>query len=157
MKEKLKKGFKKTIITTNSEGHILNKEDKTHTYVAGNPEEFYLVYASLIVGLKRDANPPIAIFAFLLERYNGGHEFGLNKYIKETIKKELNIKAESTLYLALNELVEGNYLIKIPNAQSTYMINPSYAWKGNSIERKKSVKIYLTYKDEINKNGDNDK
>jgi predicted transcriptional regulator len=60
----------------------------------------------------------------------------------KSIAEALKI-TERSVISSLNELVENNIIIKVPNVtdkrRNDYFVNPMAAWRGNSFARKKSL------------------
>ena len=63
----------------------------------------------------------------------------------KTIAEELEM-TERSVISSLKELVDNNIIIKVDHPsdrrRNDYFINPTAAWKGNSIKRNKSIKAH---------------
>ena len=78
----------------------------------------------------------IELFAYLVSHYSDGTLFTINKVLKNEIVKQTG-KALSSYNNSTSILLKLNLIYKAqPNTQ-TYKINPKYAFKGSSSERKK--------------------
>ena len=116
---------------------------KTVPYVANSREEFYLVYASFIGLIVENTfeKAEIQVYAYLLQYYGAGKPFALIKSIKEDIAKITNLKVGTidNVLQTLRTKPENPVLFR--TAKSTYVLNPRYAFQGNSTDRTKAMKI----------------
>lgn len=148
MKKKahLKKGNTQTIVYVDKlTGEILDTITNTSTYLADTKEEFYLMYSSMILILKRSSDVKVKLFAALLERYGKGQEFSMSKSLKIIIAQETGCKPRS-FDTAFSFLVKENIIVRI--SSQLYRVNPRHAFQGSSSDRNVHLKaiIELGYK-----------
>lgn len=103
-----------------------------------NPSEFCLVYSGLwnvILG-----NPlskaDIELLSFLLAKYSDGTPFNISSFVKGEVAKYTG-KAVTSYNNSTAKLLKYGLIFKVDNR--VYKINPRYAFKGSSYNRKKAV------------------
>ena len=68
-----------TVDIIDDDGVIIDSSINKINYVAGSKEEFFLMYASFLVYLKRSPDLKVALFASLCQRYADGKEFVMGR------------------------------------------------------------------------------
>lgn len=121
-------------------GEIIDQKMNTTNYLANTKEEFYLMYASMVVILKQSSDIKMKLFASLLERYSSGQEFAMNGSLKELIAKETNCNARS-FDNAFTFLVKNNIIVKI--SSSLYKVNPRHVFQGSTHTRNQELKAII--------------
>lgn len=130
----------KTVFVNPETGEVLNVETSSTVKTITSKiktDKFWFIYSSLITLLKGD-NPTrtaISIFAIILGRY-GSTEVGITKHIKQEIALNVDISLKS-VERCIAELVDCKLLIH--TGRSTYLVNPEYAYIGNSNSRKELI------------------
>ena len=144
MKKHVKTSIDNRYTVIDSEtGEILDEQIIKHTYLAGSKEQFYIGYVKLLSVFQDISGPAIKVYAYLLERYNAGIMIGINKALKNEIKKRINASGDSTVNNALTELVKIGLLYKQKDVYGAYFINPRYAFKGSTSDRDKLLKTVI--------------
>ena len=141
MKPHLKTGFKERTTVINEDGEILEENVKTHTYVTGDKEQFFLGYVSLLSMFYSELGlPEIKVYSYILQNYSTVDEFALIKHLKDKMVIKTGLKI-GTINNSLYRLVEKRLLYT--TSRSVYKINPRFAFKGSSEDRKKQIKLML--------------
>lgn len=139
VKEHLKTSVREFHYTEESE----EPEVKEIKYLAGSEGEFFMIYASLISMIEVNLSlPEIKVYCYLLRSHKMGTSIALNKTVKQEIADAHNIKS-GTVNNALGELVKKKLIYRI--GTGTYKLNPRFAFKGNSVDRKKMLKFVLEH------------
>lgn len=111
-------------------------------YIADNRKDFFLVYASFIgIMIKGLSLAEIKVFAYLLSTYNSGTSIALIKSIKQEIMDNTGLKSLGTISNTISSLTKTKphpLLHKVAN--STYKLNPRYAYKGSVRDRDNELK-----------------
>lgn len=104
-----------------------------------NPDDFALIYAGLwdvILG-----NPlskaDIEMFGYLIQNYADGTPFTITNYIKKCVAGKAN--KSITTYDRTTAVLLRHQLIFSVDGKRTYKINPRYAYKGSSNNRKSAL------------------
>lgn len=132
-----------TVITRNIDsetGEILDETINKNKYIANSAEEFYLMYSSMVLILKKSTDVRMKLFAALLERYSKGQEFSIPKSLKEILAKEVDCSARS-FDSAITSLAEDMVIIRTD--RSLYRINPRHVFQGSSNERNGQLKAVI--------------
>ena len=135
MKANRKVITKEVTHVVNKEGESLDVTVKEYDILAGDKEEFFLCFVSLLSMFKEISGPSIKVFAYLLLNNNSGVPIAINKGIKEIIAEWIKIKSIGTIDNALLELTKNNMLIRKKETRGVYMINPRYAFYGSKKDR----------------------
>jgi hypothetical protein len=121
-------------------GEILDKTLNKITYLANSKEQFYLMYSSMVLILKKSSDSRMQMFASLLERYGRGQEFYLGNTLKSIISKETKCSPR-TLERAFTSLIKDNIIVKV--GLRCYRINPRHIFKGSRKNRNKALKAII--------------
>ena len=142
MKESfLKTGYSSTDTIIDGEtGEILDVLSNKTTYLANSKEQFYLMYSSMVLIMKKSYDVRIKLFASLLERYSQGQEFSMSKSLKYVIARETDCKSRS-LDSAFTYLIKNNIIVKI--APMLYRVNPRHVFQGSSSDRNAELKAIM--------------
>lgn len=142
MKESfLRTGYSSTdTIIDRETGEILDILSNKTTYLANTKEQFYLMYSSMVLIMKKSYDVRIKLFASLLERYSQGQEFSMSKSLKDVIARETYCKPRS-LDSAFTYLVKNNIIVRI--APMLYRVNPRHVFQGSSSERNAELKAII--------------
>lgn len=120
-------------------GEIMDESIKK-VQVVVNPDEFALIYAGLwdvILG-KPLSKSDIELLAYLIKRYSDGTMFTVNTPLKNDVARETG-KSTTSYNNSTRKLLDHNLIIRLPNSKRTYVLNPRYAFKGSSTNRKKAL------------------
>ena len=129
-------------------GEILQEdvEINSHKYIAKTKEEFFLTYVYLLDALRNELSmPEVKIYADLLKNYKSDVKFALNKALKQDMADNLNLKL-GTVNNSITNLVKKNLIFRI--TEGVFMLNPKYAFRGSSNDRKKQIIMTLEYNPE---------
>lgn len=141
MKKHLKTTFTNSTITVDSEtGEVIDYDVNETKILAGSKEEFWIIYSSMILIMKKSKDVKMKLLASLFERYSKGQEFSLNASFKQIIADEVGCSARS-LDNAFTELVREQIIVKLH--KQLYRINPRHVFQGSSSERNKQLKVVL--------------
>lgn len=138
----------KTKVVDKESGELLSEdvELKSHSYIAKNNEEFFLVYTNLLNQFAVNlSSPEVKVYCQLLMSYHSDTEFALIKSLKEKIGEKIGLKL-GTVNNALGSLCEKGLVIRIN--KSLFQLNPLYAFKGSTKNRNKALSIILKYNNE---------
>jgi len=137
----LKTGYTETnTVIDGDSGEILDVIINKTTYLANSKEEFYLMYASMVLIMKGSSDVKMKLFAALLERYSQGQEFSMSKGLKDVIANETGCKARS-LDTAFTELIRKNVIVRI--GKQLYKVNPRHVFKGPTSIRNQHLKSII--------------
>ena len=142
----MEKSFLKTGNTTITErldvetGEVVETLINKTSYIANSAEEFFLMYASMVLILKGSTDVRMKLFAALLERYSKGQEFSLSKSLKEILAKETNCSPRS-FDSSITSLVNDNIIVRIDH--SLYRVNPRHVFQGSTSERNNKLKALI--------------
>ena len=124
-------------------GELMNMPvANTFEYIAGDRDDFYLVYSKLISLIIEDdlSRPEIKVYAYLLKTFGVGVPIALIKSIKEDMSVIMKIKT-STIDNAISKLSTRSTPLIFRKDKSVYYLNPRFGLKGSSSEREKQMKI----------------
>jgi len=150
----MKKSFLKTgVVSTENfvdaeTGEVLESNVKKFTYLANTKEEFMLLYVSVLPIFLSLSSPAKSVYAYLLSNYDSITVFEIGGAMRALIASKTKIGA-STVANSLTELVREDLLYS--QSKGLYQINPRYAFKGSSEDRKRALKTIIELK---YKNGD---
>jgi hypothetical protein len=114
---------------------------KTHTFVAGDSDTFYLTYVKFLsLVVEELTGPEIKVFTHLLLTYGTGVSIALIKEIKMEISVKTGLKL-STIDNVLSALAKKDIPLIFRKSKSVYYLNPRYAFKGSSSERNNQMRI----------------
>lgn len=113
-------------------------------YMAGDQDEFYLIYSKLISLIIEDdlSGPEIKVYAYLLKTFGVGVPIALIKSIKENMSVIMKIKT-STIDNAISKLSSRPTPLIFRKDKSVYYLNPRFGLKGSSSERNKQMRILI--------------
>lgn len=117
---------------------------KNTGYLTETREIFYMVYAAFW-GVILDNGftiRDVQVFGYLLENYGAGRKIGIPLGIRKDIAERTKM-SEGTVSNVLNKLCktpENNPVLFKTKEKSIYILNPVYAFKGSTNERKGSIK-----------------
>lgn len=113
-------------------------------FMAGDQDEFYLIYSKLISLIIEDdlSGPEIKVYAYLLKTFGVGVPIALIKSIKENMSVIMKIKT-STIDNAISKLSSRPTPLIFRKDKSVYYLNPRFGLKGSSSERNKQMKILI--------------
>lgn len=116
----------------------------TINFIAGDKDEFYLIYSKLISLIIEDdlSGPEIKVYAYLLKTFGVGVPIALIKSIKEDMSTLMKIKT-STIDNAISRLSSRPTPLIFRKDKSVYYLNPRFGLKGSSSERNKQMKILI--------------
>ena len=124
-------------------GEIIESNTNGNTILVGSEEEFYLMYASLVINFLAASNDPaVKLFSGLIKRYSAGQEFELSGYLKGVIAEETNGNVKS-FNNAVTKLKRLKAITEI--VPKIYKINPRFIFKGSSSQRKKNLMAILEF------------
>lgn len=114
----------------------------TVNFIAGDKDEFYLIYSKLISLIIEDdlSGPEIKVYAYLLKTFGVGVPIALIKSIKEDMSTLMKIKT-STIDNAISRLSSRPTPLIFRKDKSVYYLNPRFGLKGSSSERNKQMRI----------------
>jgi len=141
----MKHSFLKTSLTerfreVNTETGEVKENIKQIKFLANSNEEFYLLFSSVLGIFTQMNQAEIRVYAHFLKEYKVGSDIAVPKGIREIIGQSTSLKSGSVAN-ALTQLVEKKLLYTI--SKGIYKINPRYAFKGSTSERKKLMKFIL--------------
>jgi hypothetical protein len=142
----MKKSFLKTASTNTTTivdsetGEVIGSSVNKVTYIANDKDEFYLMYASMVLILKSSSDVKMKLFAALLDRYSQGQEFAMSKSLKDIIAQETDCKPRS-FDSAFTFLLKEKIVFRV--ATNLYKINPRHVFQGSTAERNKALKATL--------------
>lgn len=115
---------------------------KSIDFVAGDRDEFYLIYSKLISLIIEDdlSGPEIKVYAYLLKTFGVGVPIALIKSIKEDMSILMKIKT-STIDNAISRLSSRPTPLIFRKDKSVYYLNPRFGLKGSSSDRDKQMRI----------------
>lgn len=133
----------KSTIVDKETGEVISETFIKHTYIANSKEQFFIGYVKLLAAFKDLSGSAIKVYAYLLMNYSPGIMIGINKAVKEDMKRYFEFKGNtlSTVDNALVELRRENLLYR--ESAGGYYINPRYAFKGSTSNRDKSLKTLI--------------
>lgn len=141
MKSHIKDNYTEKVYTVDEDGVVIDEQVKVHKYIVEDKEQFFLGYVSLLSLFYTELSlAEIKIYSYLLQHYPTTNSFAVIKTIKEDISKVTSLKI-GTIDNAMMLLVKNKLLYSVGRA--TYKINPRYAFKGNTTDRKKALKVML--------------
>ena len=108
-------------------------------------EQQIKIYYSLLEKLHTLHETALHIYFYLLANVSTTSRFYLSTKEKENIKTHLNMKCKNNEVInrALRELTQEKFLIKCDDRDSTFKINPRYAFKGSTMERNAALKAVI--------------
>lgn len=145
----MKKSFLKKGKETNTAyvdletGEIIAEDKAVQTYLANNKEQFFFGYYSLIAAIQNLKGPALQTYFYLVLHYKPGTLIGINKAVKEEIRRHIGSKSVGTVSNCLRQLCDSKLLLKNKGSLAGYYVNPRYTYKGNSIERLKCLENIL--------------
>ena len=129
-------------------GEVLseNFESKMTKILAGDRDEFFMLYSSFIGVLTGLTPVETKVFLLLLQYSNAANSVGISKADRIVIAKKLHAEigksySEISVFRALKGLVDKRVLIK--KQKSFFKINPRYYWRGSYNDRIKALKYTL--------------
>ncbi len=140
MKPHLRSGYSHEIQTINEDGELLDVEIKTNKYLVDTKEEFVQIYTSIQAKLEGLGYTAEKVLFYCIFNCDSSNVINLSSFHKKKIEKQFEF-APSTVANAITTLSQRQLLIRIDRA--TYRVNPIHAWKGNSVDRKKTIKYVL--------------
>lgn len=124
-----------------STGEVVGTDLKKHGYIANDRESYFLMYSSLVTLFMEDVSlPEVKVYSYLLCNYQIGTTFALNGAVKSVIQEKFKL-ARKTVDNTLSKLKTKN-LVYSPS-HTLYIINPRYAYKGSTSNRKSSLKAII--------------
>lgn len=119
-------------------GEVLNLSVK-RVKVVTNPDEFALIYAGFWDVLLGNplSKSDIELLAYLIKNYGDGTPFVITSYIKNEISAKTG-KISTSYNNSVSSLLKYKLIFRLDNSR-TYKLNPRYAFKGNSSDRKQAV------------------
>lgn len=137
----LKKSSEERVtIIDSSTGEVISDTVNVNTYLANTKEEFYLMYSSMVTGLKRISGAEARLFAAFIGRYGNGSEFSLSIGFKETLSEELAL-ATKTIDIATRKLIEQGFILRL--GRNLFRVNPMHVFRGSTTERNRQVKATI--------------
>ena len=137
MKRELKTKLKEiSTVIDEGTGEVLSVETKTHKYLSGSQEEFFLLYSDIISIMKKINQAEARIFFFLLE-YSHRGKIDVSRKLRFHMSDEIDLN-QLTISRVLPSLVTKGLLIL--HKDGMYQINPRYVYKGSTKERDNSLK-----------------
>jgi hypothetical protein len=121
-------------------GVVVDSNTTQIKFLAGSKEEFFLMYASFLVYLKRSPDLKVALFAALCQRYADGKEFVMGRIMKDIIAEECKCSSRS-LDVAFTNLIKEELVVATKLRR--YCINPRYVFKGYTNARDAHYKMLL--------------
>lgn len=125
-------------IVNSETGELEDIQVTNHQYLAGNPEEFYLAYTSLLnVWAKWDLSvSDLNLYSYLCAHYANGTAFNISEYVKKDVAN-ISGRSPSSFNNSPRALLAKGLIVKVAN--KTYKINPRYIFKGSSANRNKAL------------------
>lgn len=140
-KDRYLKTVKTQTIDVVDEDGVIKESSVTYIkYLAGSKEEFFLMYASFLVYLKRSPDLKVALFASLCQRYADGKEFVMGRIMKDIIAEECKCSSRS-LDVAFTNLIKEDLVVATKSRR--YCINSRYVFKGYTNARDAHYKMLL--------------
>jgi len=123
-------------VDTNT-GEIVDVSSKDIKIVV-NSEDFCLVYAGLwnVILDNPMSKSDIELLSYIIKNYSDGTPFCITQYVKERVAQKTG-KSKTTYDRSTAALKK--YKLIIPVSGRTYILNPRYAFKGSSTNRKKAL------------------
>jgi predicted transcriptional regulator of viral defense system len=142
MKPYLKKVQEKEFIVVDSQtGEEIDNFTKDVTIVTNTKEQFVQLYISVLGKLSELTLSEERVFIYCILRCDNENIMNITKYDKERLTKQFGV-ANSTIANALRKLNKLGLCKRI--VRGTYLVNPTYVWKGNSSDRKTVLKQFLS-------------
>lgn len=117
-------------------------EVKEHKIIIDNEPEFSMVFAKIIGLIDGLDNTSIKVLMWGIVNCNYNTNIvSFTRPMCDMISKEYNLKYGS-IKNAVSKLAQQKVLLSMGSGM--YRINPRYAWKGGSSERKKTMQYVLT-------------
>lgn len=141
----MRKSFPKTNMVVVKEyvdkdsGEVLATEEQSHKYLANDNEQFFFGYYSLVAAIQKLKGPAIQTYFYLVLHYKPGTLIGINKAVRNEIKKHIGSKSLGSVSNCLTQLCREMLLVRSKDFPGGYFINPRFTYKGGSSERKKSL------------------
>jgi len=133
------------ILTVSEEtGELLDVEIKKQKILVTTKEQFFQIYMSYMDELFDLSPVEFMVFAWIASKtdFDEG-SIGLNSYQRQSCSDSTKLSVK-TINNTICNLTKKQFLLKIGTPRSgQYIINPKYAWKGNSATRAKSLKFVL--------------
>lgn len=140
-KSYLKPSISETEMVIDNNGEILNRNIKQHHYLANTKEQFFIGYVSMLAIFYEElSGPEIKVYTYLLGHYNFDSPIAIVKAVKEEMIKKIG-GSTRTIDNALVTLTAKKLLYTTGRAM--YKLNPRYAFKGNTGERNRLLKVIL--------------
>jgi predicted transcriptional regulator len=140
MKRELKTKLKEvSTVIDEGTGEVLSVETKTHKYLSGSKEEFFLLYADILPIMKTIHQAEARIFFFLVE-YNIKGRIDISRKLRFHMADDIDLN-EQTITRVLPSLVAKGLLIL--HKDGMYQINPRYIHKGSTGERDSALKSVI--------------
>ncbi len=140
-KSHLRTCYEKTSMVVDSQtGELLEQDVKTIKYLAGNREEFFLMYSSLVGLLEKMTSPEIKVYCYLIKNYQIGSPIAITLGIREVIGEAQKLKS-GTVNNAISGLSKKGLIFQLQ--KGLYKLNPRHAFKGSTLERNAMLKFIL--------------
>lgn len=125
-------------------GEVVESSFKSINIVV-NPDEFALVYAGFwnVILENPLSKSDVELLGYLIQSYADGTSFTITQHIKDVVSKRSpsNKKGEFKSPTSYNKstanLIKHKLIVAV--GKRTYVINPRYAFKGSSNDRKDAM------------------
>lgn len=142
MKPYLKTVYSEAIQTVDLEtGEVIDVQTKDKKILVETREEFVQLYTSVESKLKNLSLSEERLWTYCILHCDKENIIRILSYDKKLIFDKWGL-AQSTIANALNKLIETKLIIRV--GRGTYRVNPTYAWKGNSNDRRTMLTHVLT-------------
>lgn len=119
-------------------GEIVGVIQKTHGYIANSKEEFLMIYSGLLGIFTGMEQAEIRVYGYLL-RYANGIDFSISKALRQKMSQEIGLN-ERSIYNTIQSLKDKALIYE---NNKLFRINPRYAFKGSTSDRKDSLKAII--------------
>ncbi len=122
-------------------GELVDVQIKDTKVPTSTKEEFVQLYTSVESKLKNLSLSEERLWTYCILHCDNQNIIRILAYDKQIIFDKWGL-AQSTIANAINRLIEANLIFRI--GRGTYRVNPIYAWKGSSTDRRTMLTYVLT-------------
>ena len=122
-------------------GEVVDVQIKDTKVPVNTKEEFVQLYTSVESKLKSLSLSEERLWTYCILHCDNKNIIRILAYDKQLIFDKWGL-AQSTIANATNKLIEANLIFRI--GRGTYRVNPIYAWKGSSTDRRTMLTYVLT-------------
>jgi hypothetical protein len=141
MKAHLKTVYTEAQTTIDSEtGEVIDVTTKEVKVLTDTREEFLQFYISLEAKIIEMSLSEERLLMYCIIHCDRNNVINIGSYAKKEINNKYKI-ASSTIANGLSQLMSKGVIVRV--GRGAYKINPRYVWKGNSNDRRSSLKYFL--------------